>query len=351
MSTHHGATRTRVTFRPRPDGRLDPAGEAGWYLQRERELRGIPLEKAGQDTGIHPHHLEAIENGDLERLPQRAEALRMIGAYARYLGFDPKPLEQHYARLLPREESRRFASARIIPFPLIERLRGFPSGAGTIVASVLAVVVLFGGIVWTFLPSGEEPGEGWTEITADAGDTGAAKDTAADPRTVASISALAQKAAESADDTTATAAGDGIGALIARTMPDVVAGEGKKTATASPAAAASDAATKTASRDAAPAGKGEAAAANGPRLMLRAVRDVWLQVEDAEGRALFSGDLKAGSSFTLPAGIAPERVIVTSNDGGALRLVRGDRTGAPLMADGQAIVGRSLAELMKKKGG
>ena len=43
--------------RKRPDGRMDPAGEAGWFLQRERETRGLTLDEAGDATGIHPYHL------------------------------------------------------------------------------------------------------------------------------------------------------------------------------------------------------------------------------------------------------------------------------------------------------
>ena len=83
-------------FREKPDGASDPAGEAGWFLQREREKRGETLEEAGEATGIHPYHVEAIEFGDMTRMPTRMEALEMISAYAEYLGFDPEPLLHHY---------------------------------------------------------------------------------------------------------------------------------------------------------------------------------------------------------------------------------------------------------------
>ncbi len=89
-------------MRAKPDGALDPAGEAGWFLQREREMRGETLEMAGEATGIHPYHIEAIEFGDMTRMPARMEALEMIGIYAQYLCFDPEPLVVHYAQFLPR---------------------------------------------------------------------------------------------------------------------------------------------------------------------------------------------------------------------------------------------------------
>jgi cytoskeleton protein RodZ len=73
---------TQATFRERPDGSADPAGEAGWFLQRERQRREIDIEQAADETGIHAYHLDAIEWGDLTRLPARMETLKMAGLYA-----------------------------------------------------------------------------------------------------------------------------------------------------------------------------------------------------------------------------------------------------------------------------
>ena len=69
---------------------------------RNRIERGESLDDAGEMTGIHPYHIEAIEYGDMTRMPERMEALEMIGTYAHYLGFDPEPLVVHYAQFLPR---------------------------------------------------------------------------------------------------------------------------------------------------------------------------------------------------------------------------------------------------------
>ena len=110
--------RRTTLYRPRPDGELDPAGEAGWYLQREREKRGETIEAAGEAAGIHPYHLEAIEEGDLTRLPQRLEALEMVGNYARHLGFEPELLVRHYAQFLPRPRVAPAANHPANPEPL-----------------------------------------------------------------------------------------------------------------------------------------------------------------------------------------------------------------------------------------
>ncbi len=63
--------------RVRPDGSLDPAGEAGWFLMRERMDRGLTIEQAGDETGIHPFHIDAIEHGDMRRMPARTTTCRL----------------------------------------------------------------------------------------------------------------------------------------------------------------------------------------------------------------------------------------------------------------------------------
>lgn len=162
--------------RMRPDGARDPAGEAGWFLQQERESRGLNLEQAGEETGIHPYHLEAIEYGDMTRMPTRTDALEMIAAYADYLGFEPEPLLEHYISFLPQPEiaPRRhpanpapLSSAKVLSFgkfvklPSISvRLPNFPhlpGGSGGIVTSVIAAFLLFSGLAWMFVPPAPYP--------------------------------------------------------------------------------------------------------------------------------------------------------------------------------------------------
>ena len=75
-------------------------GPALDQLEAERVSRGMSLEEAGEACGIHPYHLEAIEYGDMTCLPERHEALAMIGAYSQFLGFDPEPLVEHFAHYM-----------------------------------------------------------------------------------------------------------------------------------------------------------------------------------------------------------------------------------------------------------
>jgi transcriptional regulator with XRE-family HTH domain len=161
-----------IGFREKPDGATDPAGEAGWFLQREREKRGETLEYAGEATGIHPYHVEAIEFGDMTRMPTRMEALEMISAYAQYLGFDPEPLINHYIEFLPRPviaprpshpaNPAPLSSAKILTFgkmpklmPLNFKISSVPGGAGGLIASLAGAIFLFAGASWMMIPSAE----------------------------------------------------------------------------------------------------------------------------------------------------------------------------------------------------
>ena len=329
----------RAFFRPKPDGEADPAGEAGWYLERERERRGLSLQTVSRATGVHPQHLRAIELGMLENLPERSEALRMIGAYARFLGFDPQPLVAHFEACLPAEKREKaFSSARIIPFPLIERLRDFsrtPAGMG---AAVLTAVMLFGGMGWALWPASSPAPS--TRVVAEAPQAPQAPSSASKDKERA-IAATSGKRADApaatsprkvAKATNARKAHDPIGALIARTMQNVeepnveesVAPAAAKRAATPRHPAAAPKVVKSARRmplPPAPAGKAAAptprVADNGPALdpqavrplaqvpakglALRAAEQIWLRLEDDNGLPWFVGFLKAGQSLALPS--------------------------------------------------
>ena len=161
-----------VVYRPKPDGTIDPIGEMGWFLQRERERRGEALEQASEATGIHPIHLMAIEAGDLRCMPERDEALQMVGIYALYMGFEAEPIMVHYAQYLPRAarpahpaDPAPLSSAKVIKFGkgsgLFGRKFGIPSlrgRSGSIIASCAAAMALFAAANWFMAPAPEMSG-------------------------------------------------------------------------------------------------------------------------------------------------------------------------------------------------
>ena len=371
--THGGFDHSFHNYRPKPDGKQDPAGEAGWFLQRERERRKISLRDVAQAIRVHPIHLDAIERGDLTRMPHRSEAIGMAGAYAEYLGFDPQPMMMHYAQLLPRSSAPKqpgnktpqpLGSARIIEFPMARRLKEIAAGPGGVVASVAVAVMLFGGVAWSLLPGGDvaapqiagsaqqveqqqiaESGPSTTvaaiekaeeSALPDAGpaDTAQAVDPAADP-----IGALlAQQADESANglsglDKLIASNGDIEGSID--NMTTATTGEPVKQAV------------KQVVNDA--QGRIFGADNEDARLVLQATAPVWVRIEDGKGKAILTETLMAGDRFNVPN---KEGLVVIARDGGLLTYeIDGEKLGS-LGSPGEIIVNRKLdiSELMNRGG-
>ncbi len=132
----------RTSFRSKPDGDSDPAGEAGWYLQYERERRGETLADAAADTHIRAMYLHALELGAMDELPGWPYVIGIVRCYAKYLGLEPEPLVAHYTAFVPRPSVReRFG------FEKKWDGRGFVDLAGVSVAFCLGVglFALWGG--------------------------------------------------------------------------------------------------------------------------------------------------------------------------------------------------------------
>lgn len=59
--------------------------------QRRQELK-LSLEQAAQQTRIRLHYLEALEAGNIEKIPSSAQARGFLRSYAQFLKLDPQPL-------------------------------------------------------------------------------------------------------------------------------------------------------------------------------------------------------------------------------------------------------------------
>lgn len=320
--------------RPKPDGIMDPAGEAGWYLERERLQRGLSLEDVAASTGIHPYHVEAIEYGDMTHMPPRLEALEMISAYADFLGFDPDPLLQHYVSFLPRPQvaprhhpanPAPMMSAKVLPFgkfPKIPSLNlksiklppmpSIPGGRNGIVASVAAVFLLFTGSAWMFSGGSDAP---TVEQVADAGDpmptatTGPevadvkVTDSAIEIETAATEQPVAAEDGQTAD--VAVDENGDLGAFIAEQVgvesdPQTVA------ATSKPVEIASN-----------DSGDGRVFGVEDPnaRVILKATKPIWLLIEDGQGNRVATQMLNPGDTYRVPN---REGLVAIAQDGGAL---------------------------------
>ncbi len=320
--------------RLKPDGIIDPAGEAGWFLMREREDRGLSLEQAGEQIGIHPYHLEAIELGNMTNMPSRAEALEMIAAYANYLSFEPEPLLHHYVSFLPAPQvaPRRhpanpapLMSAKILSFgkfvklpPIniklpsmaaMPKLPTMPSGNGGIVASVVAAFVLFSAVTWVLVPS-DGPGEAQEQV--------ASLEEVADPMPTAStgVETAEIKITEKPMDGEALATVESNELPVVAEPPavneDVLGAfivENVAGATEEPAQQVAALA-----QDGRVFGSPDA----GVRLVLKANRNIWLLIEDGKGNRVATQLLNKGDVFRVPN---KPGLVATVQDGGAITYI------------------------------
>ena len=345
-------------FRDKPDGALDPAGEAGWFLQREREKRGLSLDEIGEATGIHPYHVEAIEFGDMTHMPARLEALEMIGSYAQYLGFDPEPLLIHYARFLPRPamapashpaNPAPLTSAKVLRFAKLPkfprpgfRLNALPGGTGGLIASVAAAVFLFAGAGWIMMPGGGElPAAEQNVATstdpmptastqAEPAEIKVTEEPMPDDQPVAAVTPPAPPAEPGTDL-------NGLTALI----------EQSATTSEVPTAIEAAAPTKAAANEVATVGdvgkNGEAREFGikneASRLVLKAKAPVWVRIEDSEGNVVMTQMLMKGDTYRVPD---RDGLVVIARDGGLLSYLIDGKEKGILGTPGEILVGRSL---------
>lgn len=328
--------------RPKPDGIMDPAGEAGWFLMREREDRGLSLEQAGEQTGIHPYHLEAIELGNMTNMPSRAEALEMIAAYANYLSFEPEPLLHHYVSFLPAPQvaPRRhpanpapLSSAKVLTFgkfvklpslnmklpsmaamakfpalPPMPRMPDMPSGNGGIVASVVAAFLFFSGVTWMLVP-GSDSGLSTEQVASlEDADPMPTASTGQDLATVKITESPldAEPMAVVAGDAPVTAPAPDVGEdVLGAFIQDTVAG-----AADVPQAEQQVAALQTGRTFGSPDPK--------VRLVLKANRNIWLLIEDGKGNRVATQLMNKGDVFRVPN---KPGLVATVQDGGAITYV------------------------------
>ncbi|PZF75160.1 hypothetical protein DK847_19760 [Aestuariivirga litoralis] len=347
-----------IEMRDRPDGEADPLGEAGWYLEHERLMRGLSLEEAAEGCGIHPYHLEAIEYGDMTCLPERGEALEMIGAYTAFLGFDPEPLVQHFAQFMPvpalKAEARHpanpapLSSAKILAFTRFARLpkmkmRRMPGGAGGLVAGLAGAVLLFGAASYMLMPSADTAADKALDMSS-ADYPAPPPPPGADPMPTASTGAdtaevsvgdepmpaqETQSAAvqpEGENDLDGTGL-DGITALIEKNVPP-------STASTSKAPAATAAATPNKS-----GGQQYGDAAGDSRLTLKAKAPVWVRIEDGSGNVVMTQMLMKGDTYRVPN---RDGLVVIARDGGLLVYIIDGKEKGILGTPGEILVGRSL---------
>lgn len=91
--------------------RLTIFQQIGQTLQKQREVLGLSLDDVERHTHLRSHYLQALEDGDMSRLPSPVQGRGMLNNYAVFLGMDPEPLLLRFAEGLQARHSASRSSA------------------------------------------------------------------------------------------------------------------------------------------------------------------------------------------------------------------------------------------------
>lgn len=120
---------------------IDGLGE---FLRRERELRHISLDEVAERTKISRRYLEAIEQGQYDRLPGEAFVRGFIRSYAQSIGLDPQDTLLIYSQMRLAQENILGRPEHLHPPPPARDTRSF-------LWLLVAAVIIVGGVLFAML--------------------------------------------------------------------------------------------------------------------------------------------------------------------------------------------------------
>lgn len=265
-----------------------PAGiNPGETLRIERENKGWSLSAVAQQLNLSERSLSQIEAGDFSQLPGHTFARGYVRAYAKLLGLDQALLVQQYGQHTGSDST----GSSVHSLGQIDEPVRLSRSVMRFFSFALLLIVAGSAFYW------------WQE-----------QESRSEP--APSVSALERIEVEAADGTTeihlldrpaepadaAAAAAAGVDAEVSQDAAPAAAGEQPAVAV-DPLAPAAGGAEAVLTAEPASAAAPVLAAGEG-RLELEFVADCWTRVNDADGRVLYSGLAKAGTTRTV-TGKAP----------------------------------------------
>lgn len=341
------ANRKTGMFRVEPNQFTDDRLEDGvaTLLRRRREELGQEVAIAARQLRIRAVYIHAIEDGRLQDLPGTAYAVGFVRAYADYLGLDGNSIVGDYRDELSRLSRR---NQLIWPADQVEH-KHFPGGI-VLFVSLLVAGALYGGWYFASQPGGtgidfidqvpdfmkkqtEEGAPGNTPAAGTAGQSGAVAPDDAGATDPGPTPSSAQ-AAEDEQVPPLPAASDAAAAQPVVVEPQaVVAPAGVEPVTAqAPASAATQGLAGAATAESVPPAEDdsadsqvaavpedagiaeEPAVAGTRRVVVRATRDSWVEIFDANDEPVLQRILRAGETFAVPD--QPGLTMDTGNAGG-----------------------------------
>jgi cytoskeleton protein RodZ len=268
-----------------------------------RQAAGLTLEEAARQLKFAPRQLEALEAGELRRLPGGTFVRGMVRSYARLLRIDPEPLLAQIAAQVPPPDAERLAQRYRQPVPFTDGARR-SNLAYVALSVVLLVAVAAVALQWrqeragtrtlAFVSATQIPAE---PPRADAAGAGAPSANAPSPA----------KATPSGKPVTgsSTAGKAPSGAALASAPAAAVPPAQKTPASAPPAAKLQ---TSPSAKPAAAAPTDSASAGTG-RLALQFEGDSWVEIRSGSGKLLVASLHTAGTERFV-SGLPPFEVVI-----------------------------------------
>jgi cytoskeletal protein RodZ len=135
---------------------LDSLDALGSILRQTREARGLTISEVSHDTFIRTQYLEALEAGDLSRLPEPVYILGFLRRYANYLGLEGERVLRQATPLFGPVAATRTPISQPNRKPVSVALRPVHLWTAYVVLIMLAV----GGLS-AFLEGGSNPFTRW----------------------------------------------------------------------------------------------------------------------------------------------------------------------------------------------
>lgn len=325
---------------PGPDQTIDLSrAPVGAVLRAKREQLGWSLPDVAAWLRIRLSYLEALESGQVSKLPGNAYAIGFLRAYSGALGLDVEDMAKRF-----RTETKDVTRKPELTFPVPVPERGVPAGAVVLLGVVVVVFAYVGWYEFTghlsrethsvpAVPAPLLPYAGGTAPTASPQVATVMPGPGQTPSPQAPQAPQGPKVPETAETAPATSAAqspgqvatekDGTGSAPSASPSAETAGvPAEAPAPARPVQIPTTTATTTAPSAASPTAAGAAPVAPAGQITLNAVAASWVQVRQLGGKVLYDHILQPGESWSVPAG----------TDG--LTLSTGNAGGLTLSADG-----------------
>ena len=272
-------------------------------LASARQAAGLTLEEAARQLKFAPRQLEALETGELRRLPGGTFVRGMVRSYARLLRIDPEPLLAQIAAQVPPPDAERLAQRYRQPVPFTDGARR--SNLAYVALSVVLLVAVAGvALQWrqeragtrtlAFVSATQMPAEPARPQAAGAG---------APSASAPSPAKAAPSGKPVAGGSTPSKAPSGAGPVSAPTagVPPALT-----TPASAPPAAKSQASPSAKPAAAVPT---DAASAGTGRLALQFEGDSWVEIRSGSGKLLVASLHTAGTERFV-SGLPPFEVVI-----------------------------------------